>query len=83
MVFFWNLRKWNTAYTAEDISKNITLCNLRLHGLSTVFYSSTYIHNSADDQMGLAKLFHEIAVTSTADLQPEDFRDVLQQQNIK
>ena len=33
--------------------------------------------------MGLAKLFHEIAVVSTADMQPENFRDVLQQQNIK
>ena len=44
---------------------------------------AVYVHNSADDQMGLANLFHEIAVTSTTDLQPKDFRDVLQQQNIK
>ena len=41
-----------------------------------------YACNSADNQMGLAKLLHEIAVISTTDLQPEDFRDVLQQ-NIK
>ena len=54
-----------------------------MHGLSTGFYSGSYVYNLADDQMGLAKLFREIAVTSTMDLQPEDFRDVLQQQNIK
>ena len=45
--------------------------------------SIAYIHNSADDQIGLTKLFHETAVTSTTDLQPEDFGEILQQQNIK
>ena len=32
--------------------------------------------------MGLTKFFHEIAVTLMTDLQRDDFRDVLQQQNI-
>ena len=43
---------------------------MHLHGLSTGFYSGTYIiqHTTKWD---LQKLFHEIVVTLTADLQPE------------
>ena len=54
-----------------------------IYVLSTGFYSSMYVCNSAHDQMGLTKLFHEIAVTSTTHLYPKHFRDVLQQQSNK
>ena len=43
IAFLLKFTKRNTTYTAEGISKNITLCNLHLHGLSTGLYSSTYI----------------------------------------